>query len=393
MGIASLLSFFLVDNVFGGTLDEGRTAATTTLIVLGLCFIVLLERGPGREHITVQSYMLALVAGLGAIFAGIIAIDAGARRSSTSRCSPAGQWFLALALRRARARPRRRRLAAALHPAARAARGRRARARRRPRADAHAAHRRVRRGRDAEAGASRPVPDDASEAPTSRPTERCADVITSRTKIVTTIGPATRTVEGMIELIEAGRRRLPAQLLARHPRGPLRERRDGARGGGADRQARSASSATCPGRSCGIGDVDDGIVGLRPGQRDRAHDRGRRRQRRERLSVSYEGLPEAVTEDGLVYLADGRIRLRVLEAGRRRGPLRGRGRRPRLLAPGAQPARAPRSGCRPPGARTSPGSTSRSSTASTCSRSRSCAAPRTSRRSSAGCAPAARTSR
>ena len=58
MRVASLLSFFLVDNVFGGTLDEGRTAATTTLIVLGLCFILLLERGPGREHITIQSYML-----------------------------------------------------------------------------------------------------------------------------------------------------------------------------------------------------------------------------------------------------------------------------------------------------------------------------------------------
>ena len=74
MGIASL-SFFFVDGVFGGTLNEGRTAATTTLILLGLCFIVLLERGPGREHITIQSYMLALVAGLGAIFAGILAIE------------------------------------------------------------------------------------------------------------------------------------------------------------------------------------------------------------------------------------------------------------------------------------------------------------------------------
>ena len=89
MGIASLLSFFLVDSVFGGTLEEGRTAATTTLIVLGLCFIVLLERGPGREHITVQSYMLALVAGLGALFAGIIAIEPGARVLRPRPCSPA----------------------------------------------------------------------------------------------------------------------------------------------------------------------------------------------------------------------------------------------------------------------------------------------------------------
>ena len=93
-------------------LEEGRTAATTTLIVLGLCFIVLLERGPGREHITMQSYMLALVAGLGAIFAGILAIepvreffelDAALRRPVVP--GPA--------LRRDRARDRRRGLAAA----------------------------------------------------------------------------------------------------------------------------------------------------------------------------------------------------------------------------------------------------------------------------------------
>jgi cation-transporting ATPase E len=96
MGIASLLSIFFVDTVFGGSLDEGRTAATTTLIVLGLCFIVLLERGPGREHITIQSYMLALVAGLGALFALILA--AGPVRDFFElELLSGGQWFLALA--------------------------------------------------------------------------------------------------------------------------------------------------------------------------------------------------------------------------------------------------------------------------------------------------------
>ncbi len=92
----SLLSFFLVDSVFGGSLDEGRTAATTTLIVLGLCFILLLERGPGREHITIQSYMLALVAGLGALYAlGLAA--APVRDFFDLSLLSAGQWFLALA--------------------------------------------------------------------------------------------------------------------------------------------------------------------------------------------------------------------------------------------------------------------------------------------------------
>ena len=96
MGIASELSFFFVDSVFGGTLTEGYTAATTTLIVLGLCFILLLERGPGREHITIQSYMLAMIAGLGAIYALILAA-ASVREFFDLELLSAGQWFLSLA--------------------------------------------------------------------------------------------------------------------------------------------------------------------------------------------------------------------------------------------------------------------------------------------------------
>ena len=96
IGIGSLLSFFLVDGVFGGSLEEGRTAATTTLILLGFCFIILLERGPGREHITIQSYMLALVAGLGALFALILATEP-VRDFFELVVLSGGQWFLALA--------------------------------------------------------------------------------------------------------------------------------------------------------------------------------------------------------------------------------------------------------------------------------------------------------
>jgi cation-transporting P-type ATPase E len=93
--LGSILSFFLVDTVFGGSLTAGRTAATTTLIVLGLSFVLLLERGPGREHIAIQSYMLALVAGLGALYAGILAI--GPLRSFFEMdLLNSAQWFLAL---------------------------------------------------------------------------------------------------------------------------------------------------------------------------------------------------------------------------------------------------------------------------------------------------------
>ena len=95
IGFASLLSFFLVDTIFGGTIEEGRTAATTTLIVLGLCFILLLERGPGREHIAIQSNMLAMVAGLGALYALVLA--AGPVRDFFElEILSAGQWFLSL---------------------------------------------------------------------------------------------------------------------------------------------------------------------------------------------------------------------------------------------------------------------------------------------------------
>jgi len=95
IAIASIASFFMVDTVFGGSLEDGRTAATTTLIVLGLCFVLLLERGPGREHIAIQSYMLALVAGLGALYALFLAA-APVRAFFDLSLLTAGQWFLAL---------------------------------------------------------------------------------------------------------------------------------------------------------------------------------------------------------------------------------------------------------------------------------------------------------
>jgi P-type E1-E2 ATPase len=93
--LGSILSFFLVDTVFGGSLADGRTAATTTLVVLGLCFVLLLERGPGREHIAIQSYMLAMVAGLGALYTLILAA-APVRDFFEMTLLSASQWFLAL---------------------------------------------------------------------------------------------------------------------------------------------------------------------------------------------------------------------------------------------------------------------------------------------------------
>ena len=95
IAVASMLAMFFVDSLGGGTVEEGRTAATTTLIVLGLCFILLLERGPGREHITIQTYMLAMIAVLGALFAAVFAM-APVREFFELELLSAAQWFLSL---------------------------------------------------------------------------------------------------------------------------------------------------------------------------------------------------------------------------------------------------------------------------------------------------------
>ena len=92
---ASMLALFFVDGLAGGTLKEGRTAATVTLTVLGLCFILLLERGPGREHITIQTYMLAMIAILGSLLAAIFALGP-VRDFFELEILSAGHWFLAL---------------------------------------------------------------------------------------------------------------------------------------------------------------------------------------------------------------------------------------------------------------------------------------------------------
>ena len=63
--------------------------------MLGLCFILLLERGPGREHITIQTYMLAMIAGLGALLAAVFALTP-VREFFELELLSAGQWFLCL---------------------------------------------------------------------------------------------------------------------------------------------------------------------------------------------------------------------------------------------------------------------------------------------------------
>lgn len=134
-----------------------------------------------------------------------------------------------------------------------------------------------------------------------------------RTKIVTTIGPATRSVEKMAELIEAGadvfRFNFSHGTRAEHTENVDRAREAAARTG---RQI--GILGDLPGPKLRIGEVEDGIIGLRPGSEIMLTNEPCLGTQ-DRLAVSYDGLPGAVHTDGEIYLADGRIRLRVLDAG------------------------------------------------------------------------------
>ena len=296
MGVASLLSFFFVDSVFGGTLEEGRTAATTTLIVLGLCFIVLLERGPGtRAHQRSRATCWRWSRG-SARSSPASSRSSRCATSSSSTCSPAGSGSWPCSASRSGsgspARP-------GGCPTCSGSSSATARSSTPPAPD------RPTRPRTGEfeavdRGADHGRADGAAAARMSH----------RRTKIVATIGPATRTVEMMAELIDAGadvfRLNFSHGTRAEHAENvawPARPRSAAAR--------RSASSATCPGPKLRIDDVEDGIVGLRPGSRDHADHRRRARQRGAALGLLGR-LPEAVEPGSEVYLADGRIRLRVI---------------------------------------------------------------------------------
>ena len=320
-----------------------------------------------------------MVAGLGALYALVLAA-APVREFFDLELLSAGQWFLCLLSVRGRAGARRARPGAS--PTSR-------RSRRRP------------SRRPAEPRARGDPPRDRAGAPAPRPTpgrahdadDRTAASRRRRTKIVATIGPATRSVERAGGADPGRRRRPAAQLLARHARRARRERRDGPRGGASGRPRGRPARGPARGRSCGSTrsraawsssregseltlTTGEGIGGRRPPARlvGRA---SRRRSTRATRSTS----PTAGFGCGSWARRPDEVRCAV-EVG-------GRGR----LAPGAEPARDRGAAARRRAAPTSTGSTSRSSRASTCSRSRSSAAPRTCSRSSAASGSPAPTSR
>jgi pyruvate kinase len=133
-----------------------------------------------------------------------------------------------------------------------------------------------------------------------------------RTKIVATIGPATRSVERMTELIRAG-----ADVF----------RLNFSHGGREEHaanvaMARDASQLVgrevgllgdLPGPKLRLDEIEGGVVELHTGS-ELTLTTGEEIGGARHLPVSWEGLPDAVSEGDDVYLADGRVRLRVLRA-------------------------------------------------------------------------------
>ena len=132
-----------------------------------------------------------------------------------------------------------------------------------------------------------------------------------RTKIVATIGPASRDPETLKRMVEAGMdvARLNFSHGSReiHAENAERIRRAA---GEAGRQV--AILQDLPGPKIRIGSLQDDLAELKPGERlvlvcgsDDVGDE-------QRISVSWRGLASAVDPGDVIYLADGAIRLRVV---------------------------------------------------------------------------------
>jgi pyruvate kinase len=134
-----------------------------------------------------------------------------------------------------------------------------------------------------------------------------------RTKIVATIGPASRELETLMRMVEAGMD--VARLNYSH--GTLDEHAETARRvrDAAGRVGRPvAILQDLPGPKLRIGPLREDVVELTPGERltfscgdgDRPGDA-------HEMSISWAGLPDAVEDGSILYLADGSVRLRVVD--------------------------------------------------------------------------------
>jgi pyruvate kinase len=134
-----------------------------------------------------------------------------------------------------------------------------------------------------------------------------------RTKIVATIGPASREPETLVRMVDAGmdvaRLNYSHGTLEEHAETGRRVREAAGRAG-----RPVAILQDLPGPKLRIGPLSDGVVELTPGERltfvcGGEEAAGDARQ----MSVSWSGLPAAIEQGAILYLADGSVRLRAVE--------------------------------------------------------------------------------
>jgi pyruvate kinase len=134
-----------------------------------------------------------------------------------------------------------------------------------------------------------------------------------RTKIVATIGPASREPQTLLRMVQAGmdvaRLNYSHGTLDEHAE-TVRRVRDAA--GQAGKPV--AILQDLPGPKLRIGPLREGIAELKPGERLTFVAGGEETEGDAReMSVSFAGLPGALEKGSVLYLADGSVRLRAVE--------------------------------------------------------------------------------
>ncbi len=131
-----------------------------------------------------------------------------------------------------------------------------------------------------------------------------------RTKIVATIGPASREPETLVRMVEAGMD--VARLNFSHGNLEIHaENAELVRAAASQAGRQVAILQDLPGPKLRIGALQDDIAELKPGERLVLECGSSAIGNDRRMSVSWGGLVEAVDPGDVIYLADGAIRLRV----------------------------------------------------------------------------------
>jgi pyruvate kinase len=135
-----------------------------------------------------------------------------------------------------------------------------------------------------------------------------------RTKIVATIGPASREPDTLVRMVEAGMD--VARLNYSH--GTLDEHAETVRRVRAAAEQAGAPAVAIlqdlPGPKLRIGPLREDIVELTPGERLTFHCGGEEHLGdAHNMSISWAGLADVLENDAILYLADGSVRLRALD--------------------------------------------------------------------------------